>query len=62
MTKCFDAFEDQGWWWLVLENSACGDLYSILNNLGAIKEEGWVVTQVSLLISFSFQYQKGIML
>jgi hypothetical protein len=20
MTKCFDAFEDQGWWWLVMEN------------------------------------------
>ncbi len=46
MTKCFDAFEDAGWLWLVLENSACGDLYSILNNVGAIQEEGWVVTQV----------------
>ncbi|GAX81927.1 hypothetical protein CEUSTIGMA_g9355.t1 [Chlamydomonas eustigma] len=63
MTKCFDAFEDQGWWWLVLENSACGDLYSILNNLGAIQEEGWLVTQVlqPLLQTLAYLHKEGIM-
>ena len=46
MTKCFDAFEDHGWWWLVMENSACGDLFSVINAAGAIHEEGWFVSQV----------------
>lgn len=45
--KCFDSFEDQGWWWLVLENCAAGDLYHIVQENGPIWEEGWLVSQVS---------------
>ena len=45
-SKCFDAFEDQGWWWLVLENAASGDLYSIVHDVGHIRYEGWLVSQV----------------
>lgn len=46
--KCFDSFEDQGSWWLVLENCAAGDLFSVINDTGAVQEEGWMVTQVLL--------------
>ncbi|KXZ49127.1 hypothetical protein GPECTOR_23g56 [Gonium pectorale] len=44
--KCFDSFEDQGWWWLVLENCAAGDLYRIVQQNGPVREEGWLVSQV----------------
>lgn len=46
--KCFDSFEDQGSWWLVLENCAAGDLFAVINDTGAVQEEGWMVTQVLL--------------
>lgn len=36
----------QGWWWLVLENCAAGDLYRIVQQTGPIREEGWLVSQV----------------
>ena len=44
--KCFDAFEDQGWWWLVLENCAANDLYHSVQLSGPITLEGWMVSQV----------------
>ncbi len=47
--KCFDSFEDQGWWFLVLENCAAGDLYRIVQSEGRITNEGWLVSQVSHL-------------
>ncbi|GFR44358.1 hypothetical protein Agub_g5579 [Astrephomene gubernaculifera] len=54
--KCFDSFEDQGWWWLVLENCAAGDLYRIVQQSGPIREEGWLVSQVLLPILQTLAY------
>ncbi|GLI67659.1 hypothetical protein VaNZ11_011910, partial [Volvox africanus] len=54
--KCFDSFEDQGWWWLVLENCAAGDLYRIVQQTGPIREEGWLVSQVLLPILQTLAY------
>lgn len=63
MLKCFDAFEDQGSWWLVLENSACGDLYNVCqSNGGSVKDEAWVVRQlmVPLLQTLAYLHRDGI--
>ncbi|PNW73286.1 hypothetical protein CHLRE_14g626466v5 [Chlamydomonas reinhardtii] len=54
--KCFDSFEDQGWWWLVLENCAAGDLYRIVQSNGPLREEGWLVSQVLLPILQTLAY------
>ncbi len=32
----------------MLENCAAGDLFSVINDTGAVQEEGWMVTQVLL--------------
>ncbi|KAF5828478.1 kinase-like domain-containing protein, partial [Dunaliella salina] len=60
--KCFDSFEDQGWWWLVLENCAAGDLYHIVQENGPIWEEGWLVSQVllPLLQTLIYLHAEGI--
>ena len=58
-----DAFEDQGSWWLVLENSACGDLYNVCqSNGGTIRDEGWVVRSlmVPLLQTLAYLHRDGI--
>mmetsp|Transcript_9250 Transcript_9250/g.22910 ORF Transcript_9250/g.22910 Transcript_9250/m.22910 type:complete len:797 (-) Transcript_9250:542-2932(-) len=60
--KCFDSFEDQGWWWLVLENCAAGDLYRIVQATGRIQEEGWLASQVllPLLQTLAYLHNEGI--
>lgn len=46
----------QGWWWLVLENCAAGDLYRIVQASGPIQQEGWLVSQVLLPILQTLAY------
>ncbi|KAL6751406.1 kinase-like domain-containing protein [Haematococcus lacustris] len=60
--KCFDSFEDQGWWWLVLENCANGDLFRIMQTQAGVKEEGWLVSQVllPLLQTLAYLHNEGI--
>eukprot|EP00798_Chlamydomonas_sp_ICE-L_P022135 gene22135-29197_t len=60
--KCFDAFEDQGWRWLVLENCALGDLYGVTKDVGSVASEGWMVTQVllPLLQTVTYLHNEGI--
>jgi hypothetical protein len=46
--RCWAVFRivAQGWWWLVLENCAAGDLYRIMQANGPVRDEGWLVSQV----------------
>lgn len=61
--KCFDAFEDQGAWILVMEHCASGSLQRIIGlNNGLDYYESWVVAAIiiPLLITIDQLHRVGI--